>query len=82
MGRAVQRASAAPEWRADNLSREKVGTADEQTTLEQISSAVLYGYFGLIGFALLARGVRALGRERAGLDLGVLRVPGAARWPA
>ncbi|MGD9631820.1 MAG: adenylate/guanylate cyclase domain-containing protein [Pirellulales bacterium] len=66
-GRAVQRASAAPEWRADNLSREKVGTADEQTTLEQISSAVLYGYFGLIGFALLARGVRALVERRRGL---------------
>lgn len=66
-GRAVQRASAAPEWRADNLSLDKVGTGAEQTSLEQISSAVLYGYFGLIGLALAARGVRALVERRRGL---------------
>ena len=54
-GRAVQRASAAPEWRADNLSREKVGTADEQTTLEQISSAVLYGHPALRGASAARR---------------------------
>jgi adenylate cyclase len=65
--RAVQRASTAPEWQADNLSREKVGTAAEQATLELISSSVLYGYFGLIGLALLARGVRALVERRRGL---------------
>ncbi len=66
-GRAVQRASGSPEWRADNLSREKVGTATEQASLELISSAVLYGYFGLIGFALVARGVRAMVERRRGL---------------
>ncbi|TXJ25528.1 MAG: adenylate/guanylate cyclase domain-containing protein [Afipia sp.] len=65
--RAVERASAAPEWRADNLSREKVGTAAEQASLERISSSVLYGYFGLIGLALLARGARALVERRRGL---------------
>ncbi|MGL4560300.1 MAG: adenylate/guanylate cyclase domain-containing protein, partial [Afipia sp.] len=66
-GRAVQRASTAPEWRAENLSREKVGTGAEQVTLEQISSAVLYGYLGLIGLAIVARGVRALMERRRGL---------------
>lgn len=65
--RAVERASVAPEWRADNLSREKVGTAAEQASLERISSSVLYGYFGLIGLALLARGARALVERRRGL---------------
>ena len=66
-GRAVQRASTSPEWRADNLSRDKVGTGDEQVTLEQISSAVLYGYLGLMGLAIAARGVRALVERRRGL---------------
>lgn len=66
-GRAVQRASTAPEWRAENLSREKVGTGAEQVTLERISSAVLYGYLGLIGLAIVARGVRALMERRRGL---------------
>jgi ferredoxin len=66
-GRAVQRASGSPEWRADNLSRDKVGTATEQASLELISSAVLYGYFGLIGFALVARGLRAMVERRRGL---------------
>ena len=66
-GRAVQRASAAPEWRADNLSRDKIGTSAEQATLEQISSYTLYGYFGLIGLALIARAVRVLVERRRGL---------------
>ncbi|MDH8346119.1 hypothetical protein QIG64_27305, partial [Klebsiella pneumoniae] len=50
--RTVQVASTAPEWRAEILSREKIGTPAEQVTLEQISSYTLYGYFGLIGLAL------------------------------
>lgn len=32
-GRAVMRASASPEWRADNLSRAKVGTSADQTEI-------------------------------------------------
>lgn len=66
-GRAVQFASTAPEWRAENLSRDKVGTGAEQAALEQISSFTLYGYFGLMGLALVARGVRALMERRRGL---------------
>lgn len=66
-GRAVQRASGAPEWRADNLSSDRVGTSAEQASLERISSSMLYGYFGLIGLALLARGVRALVERHRGL---------------
>ncbi len=66
-GRTVVRASAAPEWRTDNLSRKKVGTSADQTAIEQISSYVLYGYFGLIGLTLAARGIRALQERRRGL---------------
>lgn len=66
-GRTVERASAAPEWRADNLSRDKVGTSADQAVIEQIASYSLYGYFGLIGLTLAARGVRALVERRRGL---------------
>lgn len=66
-GRAVARASAAPEWRAENLSRDKVGTSADQAAIETISSTALYGYFGLIGLTLGARGIRALLERRRGL---------------
>jgi adenylate cyclase len=66
-GRTVERASASPEWRADNLSRDKVGTSADQAALERITSAMLYGYFALIGLTLAARGIRALVERRRGL---------------
>lgn len=66
-GRTVVRASDAPEWRADNLSRAKVGTGADQAALERISSYMLYGYFGLIGLTVVARGIRALVERRRGL---------------
>ncbi|MEH2510488.1 adenylate cyclase [Nitrobacteraceae bacterium AZCC 1564] len=80
-GRAVERASTSPEWRADNLSRDKVGTSADQAALDDMTSDALYGYLCLIGLVLLARGVRALGERRGGLiklsyDNGkVVRVP-------
>lgn len=66
-GRAVERASTAPEWRADNLSVEKVGTAAQQATIYRISDWAQYGYLGLIGLAVVARGIRALRERRGGL---------------
>ncbi|WP_029584169.1 adenylate/guanylate cyclase domain-containing protein [Bradyrhizobium sp. URHD0069] len=55
------------EWRADNLSRRKVGTPAEQATLNSIEDYFLIGYLGLIGFVLLARAVRALNERRGGM---------------
>lgn len=66
-GRVIERASASPEWRADNLSVEKVGTPAEQALLVQITSYAEYGYLGLIGLAVVARGIRALLERRRGL---------------
>lgn len=66
-GRSVIRASASPEWRADNLSRDKAGTAAQQVLLNRIIVDSQYGYLGLIGLALAARGVRALLERRRGL---------------
>lgn len=66
-GRTVVRASASPEWQADNLSHDKVGTGAQQATLDQIISYTLYGYFGLIGLAVIARGIRAVQERRGGL---------------
>jgi adenylate cyclase len=66
-GRAVVRASAAPEWRADNLDRAKVGSAEEQATLDRIIEYALFGYGGLIALAFAARGARALRERYSGL---------------
>jgi adenylate cyclase len=66
-GRAVERASTAPEWRADNLNAGTLGTRAQQTTLDAIYTWSLYGYLGLIGLAFAARGVRAIGERRRGL---------------
>ncbi|MCF2522316.1 adenylate/guanylate cyclase domain-containing protein [Bradyrhizobium sp. G127] len=66
-GRTIVRASAAPEWRADNLSAEKTGTAAQQELLGRITLYAQYGYFGLIGLVIAARGVRLLRERRRGL---------------
>ncbi|MBX9710596.1 MAG: adenylate/guanylate cyclase domain-containing protein [Xanthobacteraceae bacterium] len=80
-GRAVVLAAESPEWQAENLSRAQVGTAAQQTALNQIYDYALVGYMGLIGFVLLARGVRVLNERRRGLvrlsygDGKTIRVP-------
>lgn len=66
-GRTVARASASPEWRADNLSRDKVGTREDQVKIDAMISWATYGYFGLLGLVMAARGVRALAERRHGL---------------
>ncbi len=55
------------EWRAENLSQKQVGTSAEQAVLKSIEEYFLIGYLGLLGFVLLARGVRALNERRAGM---------------
>jgi adenylate cyclase len=55
------------EWRAKNLSPDKVGTWAEQGVLKSIEDYFLIGYLGLVGFVLLARGVRALHERRGGM---------------
>jgi adenylate cyclase len=56
-----------PEWRAKNLSPDKVGTWAEQAVLNDIENYFLIFYLGLVGFVLLARGVRALHERRGGM---------------
>src|SRR3954454_19744343 len=55
------------EWRAENLSRDKVGTQAEQAVLNDIEDYFLIFYLGLVGFVLLARGARALNERRVGM---------------
>ena len=66
-GRSVARESASAEWRAANLSQDKVGTPAEQNILERITDDFLIFYLGLIGFVLAARGARALKERRGGM---------------
>ena len=66
-GRSVVEDSDSTEWRAENLSRAKVGTQAEQAVLNTIENYFLIGYLGLLGLVLLARGVRALHERRGGM---------------
>jgi adenylate cyclase len=66
-GRTIVQESASAEWRAANLSPSKVGTPAQQDITERISDYFLIGYLGLIGFAVAARGVRALNERRGGM---------------
>ncbi|CCD97159.1 Ferredoxin:Adenylate/Guanylate cyclase [Bradyrhizobium sp. ORS 375] len=66
-GRDVISASAASQWRAENLSSRQTGTPSEQATLEAIMNGFLIGYLGLIGAVLAARGARALHERRGGM---------------
>jgi adenylate cyclase len=66
-GRSVVEDSDSAEWRAENLSRAKVGTQAEQAVLNTIENYFLIGYLGLLGLVLLARGVRALHERRGGM---------------
>jgi adenylate cyclase len=65
-GRSVVDSDSA-EWRAENLTRDRVGTPAEQAVLGTIENYFLIGYLGLIGFVLLAKGARALNERRGGM---------------
>src|SRR5437667_10165786 len=66
-GRRVVHDSGTAQWKADNLSRRQVGTAAEQDIIDSIVDYFLIGYVGLIGFVLIARGVRTLHERRGGM---------------
>src|SRR5712671_4247450 len=66
-GRLVVAESGNAQWKAENLSRQKVGTPAEQGVLDSITDYFLIGYLGLIGLALIGRGVRALNERRHGM---------------
>jgi adenylate cyclase len=55
------------EWRAETQSQRLIGTRAEAQALDRITDYFLFGYFGLIGVALLARGVRAVNERRRGM---------------
>ncbi|TFV74219.1 adenylate/guanylate cyclase domain-containing protein [Bradyrhizobium frederickii] len=55
------------EWRVQNLTRRQVGTTAEAATLDRITGGFTIAYFGLLGLALAARGVRAWRERRGGM---------------
>jgi adenylate cyclase len=55
------------EWRSETQSESQIGTRAEAQALERITDYFLFGYFGLIGIALLARGARAINERRRGM---------------
>jgi adenylate cyclase len=60
-GRGVVQDNGTEQWKADNLSERQVGTAAEQDIIDSIVDHFLIGYIGLIGFVLIARGLRTSG---------------------
>src|SRR5262249_2739726 len=66
-GRTVISDAEDPDWRIRNLSRQHVGTAAEQTTLDTITDGFLTGYLVLLGLVVLARGLRVLHERRGGM---------------
>ncbi len=55
------------EWRAENLSPDRVGTPAQQALLSSIEDYFLIGYLGLVGLVLLGKGARALHERRGGM---------------
>jgi adenylate cyclase len=66
-GRTVVADSEDANWRTNNLSERQVGTTAQQQTLDRIADDLLFGYLGLIGLVLLAKGARALNERRGGM---------------
>jgi adenylate cyclase len=55
------------EWRAENMSEDKIGTDAQHATIDRLTEYSLIGYLGLIVLVLLARGARALHERRGGM---------------
>src|SRR5260221_117602 len=66
-GRRVVHDSGTAQWKAEHLSPRQVGTAAEQDIIDSIVDYFLIGYVGLIGFVLIARGVRTLHERRVSM---------------
>jgi adenylate cyclase len=66
-GRSVQIEADDGEWRTHNLTQRQVGTVAQADTLERITGGLTIGYVGLLGLALLARGVRGWRERRGGM---------------
>jgi adenylate cyclase len=55
------------EWRAENLSQDKIGTDAQHEMIDLVTEYSLIGYLGLIGLVLLARSARAMHERRGGM---------------
>ncbi|SEC91351.1 adenylate/guanylate cyclase domain-containing protein [Bradyrhizobium erythrophlei] len=66
-GRATMEDYQDPDWRREELSVQKLGTAAQAATLEKITGGLTSGYLALLGLVLLARGARALLERRGGM---------------
>jgi adenylate cyclase len=55
------------EWRAENLTEDKIGNKAQHHTIDLATEYSLIFYLALIGLVLLARGARALHERRGGM---------------
>jgi len=79
--RAVEAQLASPQWRAENLGPDRMGTAAQQEALGDLTDDILIGYLSLLGIVLAARAIRIVAERRAGMislaygDSRTIRVP-------
>ncbi len=66
-GRTTVSNSQDPNWRRQELSTQKLGTAAQGNTLDRVTSGLMIGYLGLLGLVLVVRGARALLEVRGGM---------------
>ena len=66
-GRHVVQLAQQPEFRAEMRSPNRIGTAAQRASLENLRDDFLIGYAGAIGLVLALRGVRSLRERRRGL---------------
>jgi adenylate cyclase len=65
-GRVTISNSGDPDWRRQELSVAKIGTAAQATVLDNIIDGLMIGYLGLLGVVIVARAARALLERRGG----------------
>ncbi len=66
-GRSVAADSEDADWRKQNYTQREVGTFAQAATLDRITGRLTIGYFGLLGLAMVARGVRGWRERRGGM---------------
>ncbi|GGI31612.1 adenylate/guanylate cyclase domain-containing protein [Bradyrhizobium guangdongense] len=66
-GRSVAADSEDGDWRKQNYTQREVGTFAQADTLDRITGALTISYIGLLGLALLGRGVRGWRERRGGM---------------
>lgn len=65
--RDVEAVLSSPQWQAENLGPDRMGTQAQQDTLGDITDDLLIGYLALLGIVVAARAIRIAVEQRGGV---------------